>query len=196
MCTTRWGPRVGGVYRYARPGHRESPRQCYRIEKLYQAVYQRPIGKQRAFGLGFARGLLAKKLGFAVDWASFAAKQCSRGKKPFNSFQENKRKCRRGDGWWPANEVKSFNIDENTLEGAVDDWDINIKPATLDRSKIRGYNLKHALPGFPPSGLLPGHRDVNNSRHNQTPTMLYAQRISFHHRQRQARGPFGRASTY
>ena len=80
MCNLRWVPREGGSYRYARRGHSESPRQCYRIERLFQITHQRPIKKSRCFGLAFGRGLLAKVLGYAVDWALFAEKQCARGR--------------------------------------------------------------------------------------------------------------------
>ncbi|KAG0573097.1 hypothetical protein KC19_VG148500 [Ceratodon purpureus] len=96
------------------------------IELLYQATHQKPIGKVKAFGVAFARGLIAEKLGYAVDWAGYAMKACRRGKKaskPFESFEDMKAKCARGEGKWPENEVQRGG--EENLEGAPDDWAIN-----------------------------------------------------------------------
>ena len=45
MCARRWGPRKHGSSRYAKPGCGESPRMCYRLEKLHQISHQRPMGK-------------------------------------------------------------------------------------------------------------------------------------------------------
>ncbi|KAG0568661.1 hypothetical protein KC19_6G036500 [Ceratodon purpureus] len=101
-CAKRWGPKQHGKFWYARPGSSESPRMIQRIESLYEVTHQRPMGKQRCIGLAFARGLIAEKLGHAVDWASFAAKQCQRGGRPFISLEELRSKTRRESGWWPT----------------------------------------------------------------------------------------------
>lgn len=125
-CIARWGEMEGGRFRYDRPGRSESPRMQRKFEVLYQKTHQRPIGKVRAIGLAFARGLLAEKMGYAVDWAGFAMKMCRRGKKqskPFESFDDLKARCARGEGVWPPNEVSPEGMDD--LEDAPDDWEIN-----------------------------------------------------------------------
>ncbi|KAG0504203.1 hypothetical protein KC19_N006700 [Ceratodon purpureus] len=121
-CAKRWGPKQHGKFWYARPGSSESPRMIQRIESLYEVTHQRPMGKQRCIGLAFARGLIAEKLGHAVDWASFAAKQCQRGGRPFISLEELRSKTRRESGWWPRIEASELNA--NDLEGAPDDWEV------------------------------------------------------------------------
>lgn len=149
MCKLRWGHKKGGKFLYAKPDGGESPRQRYRIERLYQLTHQKPIGKTLGFGIAFGRGLIAEKLGHAVDWASYAAKQCSRGARPFETTEEFKRRCDAEGKWFPENEVRNLDLDENTLEGAADDWEVNRHLRKLDMKKVKHYDLKDALPTIP-----------------------------------------------
>ncbi|KAG0563379.1 hypothetical protein KC19_8G026200 [Ceratodon purpureus] len=152
-CKDRWGQKSGGRFWYARANFGESPRMQYRVESLYQLTHQRPIGKQRAIGLAFARGLLAEKMGFAVDWASFAAKQCTRGGKAFLTIEELKRKTELENGEWPANEV--LQLDEKDLQGAPDDWELNRQPRKMNMRLVKGYDLKDVLPKKPDLTVAP-----------------------------------------
>ncbi|KAG0504300.1 hypothetical protein KC19_N044500 [Ceratodon purpureus] len=152
-CAKRWGPKQHGKFWYARPGSSESPRMIQRIESLYEVTHQRPMGKQRCIGLAFARGLIAEKLGHAVDWASFAAKQCQRGGRPFISLEELRSKTRRESGWWPRIEASELNA--NDLEGAPDDWEVNRHPRQMNMRLINGYDLKDALPTRPDTVVSP-----------------------------------------
>ena len=147
MCADRSGPRSSGSFWYAKPGRSESPRQIYRIEKLYQLTHQRPMEKQKFFGLAFGRS----SLGHALNWASFAAKTCARGRKPFETLEEHMRRIKSDPYWCPSNDAVDVNLDENTLEGAEDDWSVNRNMRSLDKRLVRGYNLKHALPVYPAS---------------------------------------------
>ncbi|KAG0559418.1 hypothetical protein KC19_10G103000 [Ceratodon purpureus] len=151
MCERRWGPMKGGKFWYAKPGQSESPRQCYRIERLYQITHQRPIGRYKCIGLAFARGLIAEKRGFAVDWATFAAKICARGKKEFKTFEELRRHCREIGEPFPPNEIKKLDLDEDSLTGAPDDWLVNRNPDLLDPNLLQGFDLTLALPGVMPN---------------------------------------------
>ena len=149
-CIDRWGPMEGGRFRYDRPGRCESPRMQRNIEILYQKTHQRPIGAVKAFGLAFARGLIAEMFGYAVDWAGFAMKQCRRGKKltlPFESFEDLRAKCERGEAKWPPNEVSAEGLDE--LEGAPDDWEINRNARKFTRAN--SPNLIRFLQPPPPT---------------------------------------------
>ena len=141
----------GGKFWYAKPGQSESPRQCYRIERLYQITHQRPIGRYKCIGLAFARGLIAEKRGFAVDWATFAAKICARGKKEFKTFEELRRHCREIGEPFPPNEIKKLDLDEDSLTGAPDDWLVNRNPDLLDPNLLQGFDLTLALPGVMPN---------------------------------------------
>lgn len=125
----------------------------HRVEKLYQLTHQRPIGKQRSFGLAFGRGLLAEKLGYAVDWASFAAKQCLRGGKQFMTLEELRTKIHREGGDWPHNEVSD--LDESELEGAPDDWEVNRQVWQMNTGLVNGYDLRDALPTKPDEVVAP-----------------------------------------
>ena len=125
-CIDRWGPMEGGRFRYDRPGRCESPKMQRYIELLFQKTHQRPIGRVKAIGLAFARGLIAEMKGYAVDWAGFAMRMCRRGNKmtlPFESFDDLKAKCERGEAVWPGGEVSAEGLDD--LEGAPDNWEIN-----------------------------------------------------------------------
>ena len=155
MCSDRWGPRSSGSFWYAKPGRSESPRQIYRIDKLYQLTHQRPMGKQKFIGIAFARGLVAEKLGYAVNWASFAAKTCARGRKPFETIAEHMRRVKSDPAWCPSFDVVDVNLDENTLEGAADDWEINIHMESQNKRLIQGYDLRQALPVHPASIVKP-----------------------------------------
>ncbi|KAG0609735.1 hypothetical protein M758_7G010200 [Ceratodon purpureus] len=157
MCERRWGPMKGGKFWYAKPGESESPRQCYRIERLYQITHQRPIGRYKCIGLAFARGLIAEKRGFAVDWATFAARICARGKKDFRTFEELRRHCREIGEPFPPNEIKKLDLDEDSLTGAPDDWLVNRNPDLVDPNLVQGFDLTLALPEVPPSTV---HRPV------------------------------------
>ena len=161
-CVQRWGKKRGGKFWYAKVGFAESPRMRYRVEKLYQLTHQRPIGKQRGIGLGFARGLIAERLGFAVDWASFAAKQCRRGRRPFETLEELKARMRAENKDWPVNEV--FDKDETELEGSADDWDVNRMVRQMNSRLVLGYNLKDAL-GIPHDATVapPKYGQARNS---------------------------------
>ena len=144
-CATRWGARRHGSFWYAKPGRSESPRMCYRVEKLYQITHQRPMGKQKCFGVAFGRGLMAEKLGYAVDWAWYAGRHCSNGKKSFETLEEYKAKSVANNSWRRNNEVRNMNEDEESLRGAPDDWEINRQPKLMDMSQIQKYNLKALL---------------------------------------------------
>ena len=150
QCVDRWGPMEGGRFRYDRPGRCESPKMQHSMELLYQKTHQRPIGKVKAIGLAFARGLLAEKLGYAVDWAGFAMKACRRGKKmsqPFESFDDLKAKCARGEAKWPENEVHPGG--EAGLQGAPDDWEINRHARKFTAANT--FNLGRWLQPPPPT---------------------------------------------
>ncbi|KAG0504878.1 hypothetical protein M758_N012600 [Ceratodon purpureus] len=153
MCTQRWGEKRGGKFWYAKKGSSESPRMRYRVEKLYQETHQRPIGSQRGISLGFARGLITEKKGYAVDWATYAAKQCKRGKKPFQSMEALKSKTRAENGDWPRNEV--YGEDEIYFDGAPDDWEVNRRVEHLDPRLVNAYNLREALPTVPEDIVAP-----------------------------------------
>ena len=152
-CKRRWGDAVGGTYWYARMGRSESPLMRYRIELMYQLTHQRPIGSQRSIGLAFARGLLAEKLGYSINWAAFAEKQCSRGRKKFLSFEDFRTQCNNGGGDWPRNEVVAD--PDRLMPGAADDWEVNRKPRTMNVSLAQGYDLRASLPATPPTTIEP-----------------------------------------
>ncbi|KAG0572248.1 hypothetical protein KC19_VG079200 [Ceratodon purpureus] len=149
----RWGEKMGGKFWYAKKVCSESPRMRYRVEKLYQVTHQKPIGNQRGISLGFARGLIAENLGYAVDWATYAARQCRRGNKPFHSIEDLKLKTRLENGGWPSNEV--FLEDETLFEGSPDDWEVNCKVEHHNPQLVNGYNLKAALPTVPEDEVAP-----------------------------------------
>ncbi|KAG0558477.1 hypothetical protein KC19_10G031300, partial [Ceratodon purpureus] len=142
-CVARWGQKSSGCFWYARAAKAESPRQMYRIERLYQLTHQRPVGVSRCIGMAFARGLLAEKKGYAINWAAFAVKQCTRGCRRFQTFEEYKNKCERGLGVWPPNEVSE--LEESTLEGAPDDWIVNRKVRELDMELLSGFDFSKAV---------------------------------------------------
>ncbi|KAG0596079.1 hypothetical protein M758_UG222400 [Ceratodon purpureus] len=148
MCVARWGAQYGNGFIYADVYQGESPRMQRRIEVMYQRTHQRPIGKNKVIGVGFARGILAEKLGYAVNWAAFAHKQCHRGKKgtqPFQSFDDLKQKLG-GTPAWPENEVE-FSVPGH-LEGTRDDWKLNLKfpepsrEERFDMRKVWGFRFQ------------------------------------------------------
>ena len=143
-CRRRWGDAQGGQFWYARIPHAESPRMRYRIELLYQKTHQKPIGPRRAIGFAFARGILAEKLGFAVNWAAFAEIQCRRGGKRFVSFTELRSLCDSGAAKWPGNGVRE--VDDSILTGAPDDWHVNRNPRTTSLWRpTQGFDLRLSL---------------------------------------------------
>ena len=163
-CRNRWGEPQGGQYKYARCANSESPRMRYRIELHFQKTHQKPIGARRGLGLAFARGVLAEKLGFAINWAAFAEIQCSRGHKRFISFGELRSLCENGDAVWPGNGVRE--VDESVLTGAPDDWLLNRNPRKLHSWRpTQGFDLRLALETRPESTIsLPLHVQMDASR--------------------------------
>ncbi|KAG0594929.1 hypothetical protein M758_UG123300, partial [Ceratodon purpureus] len=152
-CLARWDEKRSGCFWYARAAKAESPRQMYWIERLYQLTHQRPVGVGRCIGMAFARGLLAEKMGYAINWAAFAVKQCTRGRRKFVPFEEYKSNCERGQGVWPPNEV--CELDESTLEGAPDDWMVNVKVRELDMELVSGFNFSNAVHIKPSRAISP-----------------------------------------
>ena len=126
-CLDRWLRQSTCGFRYTRAAACESPRMQRRIEELFQLTHQRPIGSTRAIPLGFARGFLAEKRGYAINWVRSAENHCRRGKAPedpFVSFQVLKECCVEGNGFWPENEVPLDRAED--LEGADNDWEVNV----------------------------------------------------------------------
>ncbi|KAG0573464.1 hypothetical protein KC19_VG180600, partial [Ceratodon purpureus] len=148
-CLARWKRDASG-FRYASMESEESPRMQDRIETLYRVTHQRPMGRTKATGLTFARGVLAKKKGYAVNWAKYAERQVQRRKK-------------RGEPYVPRTIVEPRNPDQRKawvfdlemgsavydLEQGDEDWELNrsllntgptSNPAEFDmRAKLRTY---------------------------------------------------------
>jgi hypothetical protein len=61
-----------GEWRYT--FRNQSPRMNHKITYLHQLVFQRTLHQKGYFPFGFARGILAEKHGYIVDWASYAEK--------------------------------------------------------------------------------------------------------------------------
>ena len=88
-----------------------------------------------------------------MDWASYAAKQCRRGGKSFQTIEDLKSKTKAVSGDWPSNEV--FEEDESLFEGAPDDWEVNRMVKDLNPQFYIGYNLRETLPTVPEDVVTP-----------------------------------------
>ena len=128
-CILRWGKKTHGGFKFNRRGWSESPRMCRRIEILYKATHQRPLPSTKVVGLAFARGLIAEKKGFLVNWAAFAFKQCHRGKYDIWNW---KSKLPEGEG------ATGGHSGDEDLEGADDDWDVNRQYKDFPRHRVQG----------------------------------------------------------
>ncbi|KAG0595823.1 hypothetical protein M758_UG201000 [Ceratodon purpureus] len=94
-------------------------------------------------GLAFAWGLLAEKLGYAINWAAFVEKQCASGRNRFETFDELHQ--RRGAGNEDEHVSMAVDTDEEDLLKAEDDWQLNRHPKRMDTDLVRGYDLRLAL---------------------------------------------------
>ena len=144
-----------------------SPRMVRRIRHLYQRVFQRPIGSADALPYHFARGLLAERNGYPINWAAYARKVTHRGtgdtyhmggtsrqplqlKKKGIAFEfislEDLRQ-RTPAGMWPKHEAAKESDGE---EGRDDDWELNVQfPEDLpDLAEFKPHT-KHPMPPTP-----------------------------------------------
>ncbi|KAG0571824.1 hypothetical protein KC19_VG045900 [Ceratodon purpureus] len=126
-CRARW-ERVAAGFCYASEGREESPTMHDRIEELFAITHQRPIGSTKTIGVAFARGILAEKMGFAVNWAEFARKQCQRRHATYEPLRERvtiKHAAEDRPQYWIFDEeTKKL---EYRLPGCVEDWTLNNK---------------------------------------------------------------------
>lgn len=141
-CLRRWGKKTHGGFKFNRRGWSESPRMCRRIEALYRATHQRPLPRTRVVGLAFARGLIAEKKGYLVNWAVFAFKQCHRGKYDVYNWRS---KLPEGDG------ASSGDTGDDDLEGAEDDWDINRQYKAFPGHHVPEFDIRRDLNPKPSS---------------------------------------------
>ncbi|KAG0578526.1 hypothetical protein KC19_4G029900 [Ceratodon purpureus] len=117
-----------------------------RIEDLFLITHQRDMGRTKAIGLSFARGLLAEKKGLPVNWAEFATKQTNRRKKSDTSIVPRALKSRAGHEfhkyWVFDEESKTLKFD---YEGAVDDWNLNSTRVTRSALAESGNSVYSSL---------------------------------------------------
>ncbi|KAG0595572.1 hypothetical protein M758_UG178000 [Ceratodon purpureus] len=143
-CSARWKRNSSG-YRYAVAKCEESPRMKDRIERLFEETYERPINQTKSIGVAFARGTLAEKKGFAVNWVEFAHSRYRRGRNrnlTLQNFGEKHADMRKRG----RERAYVFNPDLGTvvhdLIGADDDWELNVKHAARDTSsKYQKFDL-------------------------------------------------------
>ena len=124
-CVARWNRDASG-FRYASHGSEESPRMQVRIEDLFLLTHQRCMGRTKAIGLSFARGILAEKKGLPVNWAEFAEKQCRRSRTPDTPLGP---KSMRSSGVEQHQKYWLFDEESKTVKfdypGSDEDWKLN-----------------------------------------------------------------------
>ena len=148
-----WGPKNyfnGGRYR-----KKVSPRMGRHIRRLYQLVFQRPIGAADTIPYQFGRALLAERKGHPINWAAYARKMTHRGTgdmahlseslaepaglrrngAPFTFVSMEALRGKTPPGNWPKNEESLVSDGEG---GSPDDWEINVKhfPAMVGDSVL------------------------------------------------------------
>ena len=155
----RWLRPEGYAFRYARPGNSESPRMQGRIGRLYQDVHQRTVPRSKTIGLAFARGLLAEKLGYSVNWSEFAFKVCTRGKKKDIPFRRYKRP-----------RVPETEDDE----GADSDWEVNLKVPLRAEESLPTYDRRQHIHPKPPSTIKPPSWRGNNRPEGELLCLIYS----------------------
>ena len=140
-CIKRWGVKLHSTYNFTRRGWSESPRMVHRIKSLYRKCHQRSFPKSKQIGLAFARGIIAEKRGYLVNWAAFAYKQCHRGKVDIvNSGRKHE------EGTEHEGEDDDSTADEDNLEGALDDWDLNRQWKDFPDTRSLPFNIQSQLP--------------------------------------------------
>ncbi|KAG0595805.1 hypothetical protein M758_UG199200 [Ceratodon purpureus] len=135
-CCARWKKDASG-FRYAVEESMESPKMQDRIESLYEETHFRSTNRTKAIGLSFARGILAEKKGYAVNWARYAALQFARCKKrnlQIHTFGPEHRHMRN------RFRAQDFRFDTekgcvvHDLVGSEDDWELNRAITIHDRA--------------------------------------------------------------
>ena len=150
-CRARWD-RVAAGFRYASKGREESPTMQDRIEELFAITHQRPVGSTKTIGVAFARGILAERMGFAVNWAEFARKQCQRRHSTYEPLRENvivKHASEDRPHYWIFDEETKKVV--LRLQGCADDWTLNNKfkdPRNLHT--VEDFDFRSTFDKYPP----------------------------------------------
>ncbi|KAG0572892.1 hypothetical protein KC19_VG132700 [Ceratodon purpureus] len=139
-------------FRYASVDSEESPMMQNCIEELFRLTHQRPIlGRTKAIGLHFARGILAEKKGYAVNWAEFASRIARRAKKK-GQVLSNKPIVE--TNWTPKRRAWVFDREKGSavyeLETTADDWELNrVIPRDSNIPEPDSFDLRSTLSKYP-----------------------------------------------
>ncbi|KAG0608581.1 hypothetical protein M758_8G116700 [Ceratodon purpureus] len=177
-----WGPK--NYHHGTRYKKKVSPRMVRRIRRLYQHVFQRPIGAANEIPYHFGKGLLAERKGYPIDWAAYARKMTHRGTGdmahvgkaavgrgglmrnglPFEFVSMEALRMKTPLGQWRKNEVDSASDSD---EGSPNDWQVNVqtnsvmKPGGRRCQVARQTSPAHSLRKSPSTSRLEG-KDAGN----------------------------------
>jgi hypothetical protein len=123
----------------------ESPRMRHTIRYLYQRVFQRTISEKGYFPYGFARGIMAERHGWAVNWVAYAHKMSAYGSRPFECIEERQQRIAEHGGSTPPHAVAP---DWSGKEASANDWEVNVivAPPTSAEMEDRKCTLRPQHP--------------------------------------------------
>ena len=179
-----WGPK--NYHHGTRYKKKVFPRMVRRIRRLYQHVFQRPIGAANEIPYHFGKGLLAERKGYPIDWAAYARKMTHRGTGdmahvgkaavgrgglmrnglPFEFVSMEALRMKTPLGQWRKNEVDSASDSD---EGSPNDWQVNVqtnsvmKPGGRRCQVARQTSPAHSLRKSPSTSRLEGKGNTPNN---------------------------------